>query len=75
MDRVKKSAERVDEVMMRVILVGVGERGAGYLHALRDQSEGLDAQLVGVVQPRQDASVELMQQLQTGQNTPGFQPE
>ncbi len=64
MDRVKKSAERVDEVMMRVILVGVGERGAGYLHALRDQSEGLDAQLVGVVQPRQDASVELMQQLQ-----------
>lgn len=64
MDRVKKSAERVDKMMMRVILVGVGERGAGYLDALLTQQDRLDARLVGVVQPKREASAELMQRLQ-----------
>lgn len=50
--------------MMRVILVGVGERGAGYLQALLTQQDRLDAQLVCVVQPQSEASAALIQRLQ-----------
>lgn len=50
--------------MMRVILVGVGERGAGYLEALLTQQDRLDAQLVCVVQPQSEASAALIQRLQ-----------